>query len=285
MGAAGAFAGAPIRVSTADVRGGNFTIRLPDLFIRMNPESSSIRNAGGPSEAVPGSASKPPDSGAAAPATRERRTQAMRSSETQRRLCQAAVELLTEVGYANVTTAQIAERAGVSKGAQAHHYPSKDDMVVAAIRHLLREWEAERPAYASAAVGSQALEQLQHALWKNIFGRPDYLAALEVVLLSRHQHALHQRLREAVREWIASRDATFAKSIPLKDPAELTTFLSLNACVLRGLATSMEAASDPGLTERVMALWSEIASAHLTRRAAPASPEAPPPTGSSCASS
>lgn len=200
----------------------------------------------------------------------------MRSSDTQRRLCQAAVELLTEIGYANVTTAQIAERAGVSKGAQAHHYPTKDDMVVAAIRHLIDGWETRRADYVSEAVERRALEQLQEALWTNIFGRPDYLAALEVVLSSRHQPALHARLREGVKDWIATRDATFARSIPLKDPAELATFLSLNACVLRGLATSLEVGADTGLPQRVMALWSEIASAYLTRRSEPASPAATP---------
>jgi len=213
---------------------------------------------------------------AAAPVQRARRTQAMRSSDTQRRLCQAAVELLTEVGYANVTTAQIAERAGVSKGAQAHHYPTKDDMVVAAIRHLLADWDAGRAAYSSEAVASRELEQLQQALWQNIFGRPDYLAALDVVLSSRHQPALHARLGGVVKDWIATRDATFANSIPLRDPAELATFLSLNSCVLRGLATSMEVATDEGLPQRVMALWSEIASAYLAKRGAPASPETTP---------
>lgn len=221
-----------------------------------------------------------PAPSAAIPTPRARRTQAMRSSDTQRRLCQAAVELLTEVGYANVTTAQIAERAGVSKGAQAHHYPTKDDMVVAAIRHLLADWQEGRAAYSSEAVGSQAMEQLQQALWQNIFGRPDYLAALDVVLSSRHQPALHARLRDEVKGWIATRDATFARSIPLKDPAELANFLSLNSCVLRGLATSMEVATDEALPQRVMALWSKMASAYLAQRGAPASSVSTPNPGS-----
>ena len=200
----------------------------------------------------------------------------MRSSDTQRRLCQAAVELLTEVGYANVTTAQIAERAGVSKGAQAHHFPTKDDMMVAAIRHLLADWTAGRAAYSSEAVESKEMQKLQRALWQNIFGRPDYLAAVEVVMSSRHHPVLHTRLRDEVQNWIAARDATFANSIPLRDPAELATFLSLNSCVLRGLATSMEVATDKDLPRRVMALWSEMASVFLAKRGVHAASEAAP---------
>lgn len=242
----------------------------------MNPDSSSPpKGRRRPAPAAP--ASPPVAAVSAVPAKRARRTQAMRSSDTQRRLCQAAVELLTEVGYASVTTAQIAERAGVSKGAQAHHYPTKDDMVVAAIRHLLADWQAGRAAYSSEAVGSKEMEKLQQALWQNIFGRRDYLAALDVVLASRHQPALHARLRDEVKDWISTRDATFARSIPLNDPAELATFLSLNSCVLRGLATSMEVPTDEGLPQRVMALWSEMASAYLARRGAPA-PTATKPT-------
>lgn len=209
------------------------------------------------------------------PAKQARRSQAVRSEDTQLKLCRAAVALLTEVGYTNLTTAQIAERAGVSKGAMAHHFPTKDDMVVAAVRHLVAEWETGWDAFSSATAQTEQLAQLQRALWQNIFGRLEYLAALEVVLSSRHQPELHARLREGVKDWIATRDATFARCIPLKDRAELSTFLSLNSCVMRGLATSLEAPSEQDLPQRVMGLWSEMASAYLAKRATAKRPGSP----------
>ncbi|MBF6090444.1 TetR/AcrR family transcriptional regulator [Nocardia cyriacigeorgica] len=65
-----------------------------------------------------------------------RRTQEQRSSEMRVRLLDATIDCLVEYGYAGTTTPRVAERAGVTRGAQVHHFGSKNDLVVAAISHL-----------------------------------------------------------------------------------------------------------------------------------------------------
>ncbi len=60
---------------------------------------------------------------------------AERSLTTRTRLMEATVECLAELGWSGTTTTVVAERAGVSRGAQLHHYPSKAALVVAAIPH------------------------------------------------------------------------------------------------------------------------------------------------------
>ena len=67
-----------------------------------------------------------------------RRTQAERSGETRRRILDAAVALLGERGYAGLRTGEVAAAAGVSKGAQTHHFPSKEALVVAVVEHVFR---------------------------------------------------------------------------------------------------------------------------------------------------
>ncbi|MEI2700504.1 MAG: helix-turn-helix domain-containing protein [Microthrixaceae bacterium] len=52
---------------------------------------------------------------------------------------QATIECLVDYGYAGTTTRLVADRAGVSRGAQTHHYPTKRDLVVAAIDQLFAE--------------------------------------------------------------------------------------------------------------------------------------------------
>ncbi|WP_062982899.1 TetR/AcrR family transcriptional regulator [Nocardia anaemiae] len=66
----------------------------------------------------------------------QRRTQEQRSSEMRTRLLDATIDCLVEYGYAGTTTPRVAERAGVTRGAQVHHFGSKTDLVVAAISHL-----------------------------------------------------------------------------------------------------------------------------------------------------
>jgi AcrR family transcriptional regulator len=65
-----------------------------------------------------------------------RRTQAERTAAMRQRLLDATVDCLVTYGYAGTTTMRVAEMAGVTRGAQIHHFRSKEDLVIAAIEHL-----------------------------------------------------------------------------------------------------------------------------------------------------
>lgn len=62
-------------------------------------------------------------------------------TETLRRraLIGAAIEAIHARGSLDVTVAQIARRAGVSPALAHHYFGAKDDLLLAAMRHLLRE--------------------------------------------------------------------------------------------------------------------------------------------------
>jgi AcrR family transcriptional regulator len=76
----------------------------------------------------------------ASPPTRNnfkpRLTQDEKTAETRRRLLDAAIVCLVERGYANTTTSEIAERAGLSRGAQLYHFPKKEELLTSAVEHL-----------------------------------------------------------------------------------------------------------------------------------------------------
>jgi AcrR family transcriptional regulator len=212
-------------------------------------------------------ASRAPKSAAGEPVDRDakpaRRSQEQRRTQTQQRLCAAALELLTEVGYERLTTLQIAQRAEVSKGAQAYHYPTKDDMLVAAYQHLLSQWETRRLAFVQAHEKAPQMEQLMHYLWNDVFGRPDFLASIEMMLAARHHPALQERLRDLLATWTTARDEVLRQVVPLDDPLELAAFLQINFCFLRGLALYNGLSRDPALHDRVLAMWIEMANGFI----------------------
>src|SRR5262245_18245283 len=80
-----------------------------------------------------------------------RRAQQQRSAATRLRLLEATVECMVEFGWAGTTTSVIAERAGVSRGAQLHHYPTKASLVLAAVAHLAQRRAEEIRAEAAPA--------------------------------------------------------------------------------------------------------------------------------------
>jgi AcrR family transcriptional regulator len=66
----------------------------------------------------------------------DRRTQEERSATTRQTVLDATIACLIDHGYHGATTTAIQERAGVSRGALTHQFPSKNELLAAAIVHL-----------------------------------------------------------------------------------------------------------------------------------------------------
>ena len=122
-----------------------------------------------------------------------------RSAETRRRLLDATVGCLFERGYAGTTTTEIASRAGVSRGAQLHHFPKKDELVVSALEYVFELRLAEMSAaIAEPPSGSREhrLTMVIDAMWP-MFKGPTFYAWLELVVASRTDPALNDAVRAA----------------------------------------------------------------------------------------
>ncbi|MCC8967082.1 TetR/AcrR family transcriptional regulator [Bradyrhizobium sp. Pear76] len=68
---------------------------------------------------------------------RTRRTQIERREETERRLLDAAVELIAQRGLERFTLAEVGESAGYSRAAPAFHFGNKDGLIEALARNLV----------------------------------------------------------------------------------------------------------------------------------------------------
>src|SRR5439155_24817595 len=123
-----------------------------------------------------------------AAAAAPRRTPAERRAETPGRRLDATLACLSELGYAGTTTTEIVRRAGVSRGAQVHHFPTKAELVVAAVEHLFaRRHEEFRAAFAER---ERTLDAALDLLWE-MFQGPTFDAWLELVVAGRTDPELH----------------------------------------------------------------------------------------------
>lgn len=68
--------------------------------------------------------------------TARRLPQQDRSRATRARLLEAAIDSLAELGYRASTVTVVAQRAGVSRGAAQHHFPTRDALFTAALEHV-----------------------------------------------------------------------------------------------------------------------------------------------------
>jgi AcrR family transcriptional regulator len=69
-----------------------------------------------------------------------RQPQQERSRATRQALLDAAIGSLGELGWGATTVAVVAERAGVSRGAAQHHFPTREALFTAAIDELMAAW-------------------------------------------------------------------------------------------------------------------------------------------------
>ncbi|MEV5631596.1 TetR/AcrR family transcriptional regulator [Micromonospora tulbaghiae] len=117
-----------------------------------------------------------------------------RSRATQARLLEATVECLVEHGWSGTTTTVVAAHAGVSRGAQLHHYPTKTALVTAAVTHLTERRAAElRAEAATLPSGPLRLDGVVDLLAASFTG-PLFVAALELWVAARTDAELRAAL-------------------------------------------------------------------------------------------
>lgn len=110
------------------------------------------------------------------------------------RLLEATIGCLVDYGYAGTTVTRIAERAGVTRGAQVHHYRTKTDLVTAAVTHLATRSAAFGWAQiAGVADAADPVGALLDVLWQTHLG-PPFVATVELWVAARTDPELREHV-------------------------------------------------------------------------------------------
>jgi len=194
-------------------------------------------------------------------AVARRRTQEERSAATRARLLDATLECLSELGYARTTTTEIAERGGVSRGAQLHHFPTKAELVTEAVAYLFdRRDEEFRAAFAKLPADVDRGAAAVDILWSMVSG-PTFHAWLELAVAARTDPLLQPKLAGLTTRFTENVTRTFrelfprpAGTAPYWDLAPTFTF-----ALLEGLALDAMVAPNNSDIRRVLDVWREVA--------------------------
>ncbi len=193
--------------------------------------------------------------------------QEQRSRAMRQRLLDATVECLTERGFAGTSTTIVSQRAGVSRGAQLHHFPTKNDLVLAAVLHLseARGRELEEAA-ASLPEGSGRTRAILDMLAEH-FTSPVFTAALELWVAARTDAGL----REAVAplEQRVGRDI-HRQTVELLDADEAQPgdreLVQATLDLVRGFGLAGTLTDDRARRGRILDVWAQVLDDRLHRR-------------------
>lgn len=119
-----------------------------------------------------------------APVTTTRTPQVERTAAMRLRLMEATVASLVELGWSGTSTTVVSHRAGVSRGAQLHHFPSKQALVIAAVEHL-SERRRHAMAEAAGALPESGRTRAVLDVLAEQFTSPVFFAALELWVAAR----------------------------------------------------------------------------------------------------
>lgn len=123
-----------------------------------------------------------------------REPQQERSRTTRRRLVEAAVETIGELGWHGTTVALIAERAGVSRGAAQHHFPTREDLVAAAVEHVGEIQIVELRARAAELPSGRSRIERAVDMVLNLYSGPLFRAALHLWVAASTDESLRATL-------------------------------------------------------------------------------------------
>lgn len=208
----------------------------------------------------------PPAATASTASAATRVPQADRTRAMRARLLDATVELLVERGFANTSTTLVSERAGVSRGAQLHHFPTKNDLVVAAVEHLTERRGAElAEAVAHLPTGGRRTRAVVETLGDH-FTSPVFAAALELWVAARTDEALlaavgplEQRVgREAHRLTVA------ALGVDESRPG-VRELVQATLDLVRGLGLASTITDDSARRRRILREWADVLDRELEK--------------------
>ncbi|MFI8289424.1 TetR/AcrR family transcriptional regulator [Streptomyces sp. ms191] len=176
-----------------------------------------------------------------------------RSRATRQRLLEAAVSCLAEHGWAGSTVSVVAERAGVSRGAAQHHFPTREDLFTAAV-----EYVAEERSQALRTLPVQSRPEVVAAV-VDLFTGPLFRAALHLWVAASDEEQLRARVTE-LEARVGRESHRIAVELLGADesvPGVRETVQGL-LDMARGLGLATLLTDDRARRERVVAQWAVL---------------------------
>jgi AcrR family transcriptional regulator len=183
----------------------------------------------------------------------QRQTQAERRESTRTALLDAAVDCLIDEGYAAVTTRGVAERAGVSQGAQQHYFDGRVDMVVQAVGQLSQRLaeQSREQIRTSQRDERRRMQSLLDRMW-DIHTGPAFQTAADLWAAARTDLELRQPIENLGRDLDRQLAQLIAEVLPtLANTDSGRTLIDVATATARGLALRRL----PGLEATVDRRW------------------------------
>jgi len=197
-----------------------------------------------------------------------RRTQAERSEETQTRILKAAANLIRKRGYARFRTAEVAREAGLSRGAQLHHFPTKDSLVVATLEYVFKQAQMQSRRRASDANRPRDLVAAIIEDAREFFFSEHFMVAIDIVLSTSTNQSVRRQILDISRKARRPVERAWSEALASSGmPSQLSSdVVALTLSLVRGMALRTLWDNDPKWFDELFALWRQMIKVFLAER-------------------
>lgn len=199
------------------------------------------------------------------------RTQEMRSRDAREALMRATIDVLISHGYNGLSIKEVASRSGMSRGALAHHYPSKAELVVAATAAVYDEALArgQRMARTVGAIRDPVGNFIADCT--SVYLEWPFLAALEIIMVARTDALLMKQIQPVMQNYRQKTNATWLEVFGRAGiaPPESERILNLTLNLIRGIGVNTLWQVDQRANKRLLRGWADSLRAQLGARRSP----------------
>jgi AcrR family transcriptional regulator len=195
-----------------------------------------------------------------------RRTQAERRETARKRILESAARVIRRRGYDGLSTEEVSQLAGVSRGALRHHFPTKNNLVVSTLRYLNEEMlDKSWSRVERAKGGADVLELVIEDAFDFFFGYYFFIN-LAISMSDERNGDLHIGARGISRDsrlaiektWIERMTAT---GLPMQVAGDV---VSLTFSIVRGFAIRRLMVDESAEFERLIGTWRQMVREHVS---------------------
>ncbi|MFC9997384.1 TetR family transcriptional regulator [Nocardia sp. NPDC127526] len=180
-----------------------------------------------------------------------------KSLRTRALLLDAAIDSLAEVGYASASIADITARAGVTRGAQLHHFHTRQELFAQTIEHLTerqREALQRRVRSLGAASAGETLVEFVTAPFAGKLGK----AAVELYVGIANDRELRRNMLRVQHDLTEELLDACAQRIEVsRERLESAFWLTIN--LVRGATLDEMVGRDRLRRKQVLSDWARLA--------------------------
>lgn len=198
----------------------------------------------------------------------------------RRRLIDATVHCLIHHGYASTTVSSIVRRAGVSRGAHLHHFPTKDSLILEATEFLMRRaYRVLGEMLLAIAEDADRVSAVVDGAWKAIYGTRHFGAYFELIIAAKHDAELATAMQKLSERTLRTVDGAIGHYFEKRADGVVTPrdMFVLTHWLLSGIAAGQRASVSVADSRHVLEVWALLMATQMrSKRGVTSTPPRPP---------